>query len=900
VRDRPTAGSKLLRLALSSSWGASVAGDLEEEWRRRFGREPRGWRAELWLAGQAFAIARETWWARLRDRLRPRRASRLPSPSWGAGRHPWRGLGRDIRHGARSLVRQPLFTTTAIVTLALGIGAPVALYSVLSGVLLRPLPYRDPDRLVLVGLPAQDGTGRPGPATTDDFEAWRGLGAIFEEVAGYQARAFKIDRPGGGPPEEAQGATITPNLLPLLGVQPSLGRAFLVRDDGEAAEDNVLLVSDRLWHRRFGGRPDVLGRVLTLDGTPRTIVGVMPPAFRFPDRADLWVPASPRLAVEGRRLQFAFLNALARLRGSTSTRAAEDALPVPRLAPPTPTGPARAAVMRLEDLLVGRVRPVLWLMAAATGLVLLIACVNVANLLVARGASRTREIAIRSALGAGRLRLVRQLAVETLVLAAAGAAAGFGLAAAAVRVFVAYDPVSMPRLDQIGLDAGVTWFTVALALATCLLCGTLPAWHLVRGDTCRGLRDGAGTTAGGIAIWRRDRTRGLLVVAEIAIAVVLLAAAGLLVNSFFRLALVDPGFDPRGLLAVSIQARPAAAEAPAGQRLAYRELVDRVSALPGVISAALADHVPPVAEMARVPAVLEGQTGAEADRMPPVAVVKVTADYFPTMRVPLLAGRLFTDDEADAGARVVVVDEPMARVFSPDQSPIGRRLLVGSELAEIVGVVGAVRQAGLDRPPVPTLYQPNRLGWMPFRQGRMAFVGHTELVVRAAGDPVSLVGAIRAQVDAVDAFDVNRVTTVDQALWTSILQPRFHATLFGAFAVVGLVLAAVGLYGVMAFAVARGTQEIGVRMALGAGRAEVRRAVLGQGLALAVAGVGAGLAAALAVTRLLESMLFGVTTTDWRTFAATATLLAAVALVACWVPARRATRVDPIVALRFE
>jgi predicted permease len=325
-----------------------------------------------------------------------------------------------------------------------------------------------------------------------------------------------------------------------------------------------------------------------------------------------------------------------------------------------------------------------------------------------------------------------------------------------------------------------------------------------------------------------------------------------------------------------------------------------VAALPGVTSAALADHVPPVAEMPHMQVVLEGQTGADADRMPPVATVKVTADYFPTMRVPLLAGRLFTDDEADAGARVVVVDETMARVFSPDESPLGRRLLVGSELAEIVGVVGAARQAGLDRPPVPTLYQPNRLGWMPIRQGRMVFVGHTELVVRAAGDPVSLVGAIRAQVDAGGTFDINRVTTVDQALWTSILQPRFHATLFGVFAAVGLMLAAVGLYGVMAFAVTRGTQEIGVRMALGAGRAEIHRAVLGQGLVLALAGVGAGLAAALAVTRVLSSLLFGVTPTDVWTFTAMATLLVAVALVACWVPARRATRVDPVVALRFE
>jgi len=299
-------------------------------------------------------------------------------------------------------------------------------------------------------------------------------------------------------------------------------------------------------------------------------------------------------------------------------------------------------------------------------------------------------------------------------------------------------------------------------------------------------------------------------------------------------------------------------------------------------------------------AVLEGQTGAEVDRAPSVASVKVTADYFPTMRVPLLAGRLFTDDEADAGVRVVVVDETMARVFSPHESPIGRRLLLGSELAEIVGVVGAVRQAGLDRPPVPTVYQPNRQGWMPVRQGRMVFVGSTELIVRASGDPVSLVGAIRAQVDAVGMFDVDRVTTVDQALWTSILQPRFHAALFGAFAAVGLMLAAVGLYGVMAFAVARGTQEIGVRMALGAGRAEIHRAVVGQGLVLALAGVGAGLAAALGLTRFLASMLFGVTATDAWTFAAMATLLVAVALAACWVPARRATRVDPIVALRVE
>ena len=806
-------------------------------------------------------------------------------------------LWQDLRYGARMLVKQPGFTSIAVLTLGLGIGANTAIFSVVNAVLLRPLPFEQPDRLVMVWQTNMQTGSLQDPASFLNLVDWQQQNQVFEQIAAFMPRGISltdIDEP-----EQLPGSFVSANLFPALGVTPTLGRTFLPDEDRPGGGRDVIL-SHGLWQRRFGGDPDIIGKALTLNGASHTVVGVMPADFQFPipgqfpiPPTQLWVPLAIDPGQENRGDRSLF--AVGRLKsGVTAGQAqAEMTLIARRLEqqyPDANTG-SGVKVVPLHEQVVGRLRPALLVLLGAVGFVLLIACANVASLLLSRAAARQKEIAIRAALGAGRLRLVRQLLTETVLLTLMGGTLVLLLAYVGMDSLKAGLPPNLPRADEISIDRQVLGFSFVVSLFTGLVFGLVPAWQASRPDLNEVLKEGGGKGAGGQG---RSRARNVLTVAEVAAAFVLLVGAGLLIKSFYRLQQVNLGFNPERALSVPL-ALTTVRYRDGGARLAFVEQVaQRLKGLPGVQAVGGVTTLPLSSNYSTGTFAVEGRPPDPGESN--IANVRAaTPDYFRAMEIPLIGGRAFTEEDTFQAPAVTVINETLARRYWPGENPIGKRIIsparADGTLTTVVGMVGDVRNDGLDDEPKPELY-------FPYAQNRQT---HLAIVVRTANYPAGLMAAVRREVWAVDKnLPLANLSTLEQLLDKTIAQRRFNLLLLGMFAGVALVLAAVGIYGVMSYAVTQRTHEIGVRMALGAQTSNVLRMVVGQGIRLALVGIAIGLGAALALTRLMASLLYEVSATDPLTFAVIALMLAAVALVACYVPARRATRVDPMLALRYE
>jgi len=805
------------------------------------------------------------------------------------------GIVQDVRYGVRMLLRSPGLTAAAILGLALGIGANTAIFSVVDAVLLRPLPYPDADRLLSVHQVWATSPDEHDVLSTDDVVALREGAAAFMQAAAYFSPAGGFAITGGGEPEQVRGTTVTAELFDALGTRPALGRAFLPGDDSLGAEP-VVVLSHALWQRRFGGDPQVVGRLLTVDSRPHTVVGVMPKGFRFPRDgvADLWPIFRPERSSS--RPPY-YIRTVARLRPGVRPADVQGALQsiTRQIKEQFPDSPAdwRLDAAPLKGELVGDVRPALLVLLGAVALVLLIATANIANLLMARATARRQEMAIRAALGAGRARLVRQLLTESLMLAGAGGLFGILLSHWGSDLLVRLGPSDLPRLHEVGIDLRVLLYTATVTILSGILFGLAPAVGVSRPGLASKLHTGArGTTdhAG-------RRLRSLLVVTEFALAVMLLCGAGLLIRSFLRLQQVSPGFDAGGILTASVSLPQARYPDEAARSAFFREVVERAGSLPGVQAAAISMALPPDLLVMTNPYTVEGRPLPPGRNPPAVAQLLIGGDYFRVLGVPLLRGRAFTDADTAAAPQVIIINQTMAATQFPGEDPIGRRIQLGdpdpqSPWVTIVGVVGDVKYTGLDSAPEPTMYTPYEQNlWWPTMY----------LVMRSSVDPAGLAQAVRAQVAALDPLlPMAQVRTMDELLGRSVAEPRFRTTLLGIFAAVALLLATVGIYGVVSYTVGQRTQEFGIRMALGARRQDVLALVLGQGMVLAGIGVAIGLVASLALNRVLAGILFGVSPTDLVTFCAVPLVMVAAALLACYVPARRATRVDPMVALRSQ
>jgi putative ABC transport system permease protein len=802
----------------------------------------------------------------------------------------------DLRHAIRRLQRSPGFTALAVLTVGLGVGATTVMFSAVHGVLLKPLSYPEPDRLVMIRGAARAQPGRPGVLSYPDFLDWRHASRTFETMAALRSADVTLDAPGG--PERIEGARVTAGFFRALRVVPELGRLFPEELDHPGGE-RVAVLGHRLW-RRLGADPSLVGRSLTLSGQPHTVIGILPASFRPPrevERAEVFSP----LALDGGSLEERgnrSLVAIARLRpGATVAQAQAElagvALRLEKDHPDSNTDRG-AMVESLHEDTVGELRQPLLLLLGAVASVLLIACTNMANLVLPRALARRREVAIRAALGAKRSRLVRQLLTESVLLGGLGGVAGLAAAHWGLGALVAFAPASTPRLQDIALDGRVLGFSLALSLITGVAFGLGPALSASRtGEVHGALQSGRSP---GLA---RHPGARLLVVAEIALSLVLMAGAGLLLESFRRLLLVDPGFDPRNVLTLAVSLPDTRYPRPDQRARFYTELLERVRAVPGVVSAAAITPLPVAGDGSIATRfTVEGRPVAAPGQKPRAEYRAVTAGYFDTMRIPLKKGRGFGAGDRREAPAVAIVNEALAAQVFPGQDPLGQRLVIGigtdesdPHTFEVVGVVGDVRQFGRQVFAPPEIYVPHpqqSWSWM-------------SLVVRTSGDPVSLAGALRGTLTALDpeqaAYNVRPLT---ELLSDVLAARRFIMALLAGFALLGLTLATVGVYGVIAELVERRRGEIGLRLAVGADPGDVLRMVLGQAARLAAAGVTLGLAAAFAVTRVLQGLLFGVSSTDPATFAAVAGLLATAALLASYLPARRAARLDPATVLREE
>ena len=804
-------------------------------------------------------------------------------------------LFQDLRFALRGLLRRPGFTAAVVATLALGIGANAAIFSVVNAVLLRPLPYADPERLVMVWGRYPD-FGRTG-TSLPDFTDWRnGTTGTFEEMAALHSAPFNLT--GLGEPEQLKADRVSANFFRTLGVRPMLGRGFLPEEERTGGDDDVVVLSHGFWQRRFAGDAGVVGRSIQLSGRPYTVIGIAPQGFRFLHDVDLWAPARIDTASMMQRRRSEYLGVFGRLKpGVTVERAGSELAGVlERVAAEFPETNSRlqSEVVSMKEDLVGKVRPALLVFSGAVGLVLLIACANVANLLLARAAAREREVAVRVALGAARGRLVRQLLTESVLIALVGAAVGLLIAVWAVSALRAGSPEGLlPRLGEVRVDPAVVAFSIALAIGTGLLFGLAPALRLASGTLHDSLKEGSRGAAGGA----QTRFRNGLVLGEVAVAVVLLVGAGLLIRSFERLNRVDPGFKPERVLTYGVVLPRSRYGEIAQLPPVYTQLLERTRQIPGVQSVALSNDIP-MQGAGYVTFAIEGRPQTTDGQVTEdVQPFSVTSDYFRTLGIPLRRGRLIEPQDVEGAPQVAVINEEMQRRYFVGRDPIGLRVTFGdpadtsSTWFTVVGVVGNVAQEGLTAKPYAQLYRP----LMQAPQRGMW------VTVRTAGEPSSVAGAARAALKAVDPdLPANDVRTMEDRISENIAQPRVSVALLGGFSSIALVLAAIGIYGVVSYTVVQRTREIGIRMALGARPEGVLRLVIGQGLVPVAAGVVLGLVLALAATRLMRSLLFGVSATDPLTFAFVALFLGLVALVATYFPARRATRVDPLEALRYE
>jgi predicted permease len=813
---------------------------------------------------------------------------------------------QDFRHAIRSLLKSPGFTTAAVLTLALGIGANSAIFSVIEAVMLRALPYRDSSRLVLV---ADAENSENGGFLYKDFDVFRAKSRSFEDLAvyfrdsGYSRATLTV----GNEPKQVQGAWVTTNLFPMMGIGPEAGRLFTHEE--EVRQERVVVLSHRLWRQLFAGSHDVLGRTITINGSRFLVIGVMPEIFQFPASDQMfWAPMTtnplwgdPGLTTHiDPRHSAGFYQrwqVIGRLRARTTLQAAQletDGV-FQQLVNSDPDA-FRMRALRLSPLQVkisGNIRLTLTVLFVAVGFVLLIACTNVANLVLARGAGRRHEMAIRAALGASRSTLIRQLLTEALVLATTAAALGTSLSFVGVRLLLTFAPTNVPRLEQSRIDIPVLLFTLILSLVATLACGLGPALHVSRRDPQEAL---ASLTRSATASGGPRRARNLLVVAEFTIAVVLLSGAGLLLRSLITVASVDPGFEPQHVLTLPVTTAGGSLAAIATR---HELVLDRVRNLSGVEYAGAVNDLfessqPNLLGLRAI----EGLSVEPEQQWTALTWNTVSGDYFQAMGAPLLKGRYFGDQDTAGSPLVVIIDESMARRYWPNQDPVGAHIKGqdprghSDDWLTIIGVVRDMRRRGLENGPTPHVYE-----WY-----RQAGVSGTEyLVVRAAGNPHALVAGLRAAVRAEDSSAIlSSVSTVEDLLSDQLAPRRFQVWLLGLFSSFALLLAVLGIYGVMQYTVAQRTHEIGVRIALGARPVHVVRLVETEGLRLAMAGVSLGVVGALTLSPLISSLLFGVHTADPLTFTAVVSMLILVALVACYIPARRAAHIDPIEALRHE
>jgi putative ABC transport system permease protein len=790
-------------------------------------------------------------------------------------------LWQDLRFGARMLVKKPSFTLIAVLTLALGVGANTAIFSVLNAVLLQPLPYAKAEELVeIYKSPGGEVTWPYSPAAYLNLKS---RNTVFSDIAALDNRGLPANLTGWGEPVRLQGYKVSANLFTLLGVTMRQGRTFLPEDDRPGA-NRVVVISHELWQRRFSGNPQLIGRTLNLNGEPYTVIGVTPASYRFGPKADLWTPLAFTAEDENERGS-SYLNLIGRRKpGVTFEQAGAEVETIRREFDNNPNLDTRAGISLPQKTLTKEVRPMLLLLAAAVGFVLLIACVNIANLSLARGSVRRRELTIRAALGARRLRIIRQLLAESAMLALVGGALGLLLAGWGIEFLASGLPEYLAnansRVATLGIDATALGFTFALSMLTSFLFGVIPALQLSKVDLNEALKEGARTSG------TRNRLRPALVVAEIALAMVVLVGGGLTIKNFWRLANVDLGYEPEGVLTAQID--------PSGERYKefeqvtgfYQELLGRISAIPGTRYAGLRNSA-------------NSSTTFSIDEHPPLPPEKepiaqqnqVSADYFMAMGIPLRAGRFFDERDTKGEQPVAIIDETLARREFPGENPVGKHITFWRTSREIVGVVGAAKYFGPGES-APHIY----ISYLQDNWWSMSLS-----VSGQSSDPMNLAAPIRAELAAIDKNQpIHSFEPLEAQASEMIAPQRFTTALMAGFAALAALLAAIGIYGVMSYTVAERTREIGVRMALGARTGNVMRIVLRQGMALAVTGVTIGLGASFALTRVMSGMLFGVQAADPATLVMITMLLLAVALVSCLVPARRATKVDPLIALRHE
>ena len=796
-------------------------------------------------------------------------------------------LLQDLRFGVRMLRKNPGFSLIAILTLALGIGANTAIFSVVNAVLLRPLPFKESERLVMAWNRGDAAAGGDRtPLAVAELLDWRTQSRVFASVGAFQDRFFNYI--GGEVPERVRGAVVTANFFATLGVNAALGRTFQPEEERPGAP-RVALISDAFWRKHFAANPQAMGRAINLNGESFTVVGVMPAALNFPAReTEIWT--AMRVAQPTRWGPW-FLTGVGRLKPGVTLQQAYTDVRAMKIG----LGGGKQFnfnLLPVNDYIVGDVRPALVALLIAVTLVLLIAATNVANLTLARAAARSKEISIRTALGANRWRIIRQLLSESLLLAVAGGVLGALGARWGVDLLRNLAPQGIPRLEQIGLDGRVLGWTALVTLLIGVIFGLAPAWQSSRLNLNEAMKEGGRSATAGAG---SKRSHNVLVVAELALAVMLLIGAGLVVKSLWRLQQVDAGINPERVLTMALPLRGQRYNQPQQLKDFCARLLEQTQALPGVQAAALSDSLPPDMPSGSDNFTIEGQSVVEQER--PVAYfIRVSPDYFRALGVRLRSGRYLTAADIADAPQVVLINETMQRRFFPNENPIGKRLNLGSarepDWEQIVGVVGDVKYNGLPDEVQPALY----LSTAQAPTSVLSLVLKTNVA-----DPLSLTAAVSSEIRKLDSqLPIARIMTLEQRLANATSQARFRTTLIALFAVIALILACIGIYGVMSYSVAQRAHELGLRMALGAQTHDVLKLVLGQGLQLTLAGTGAGLAAAFGLTRLMKNLLFGVSATDPLTFAGIALLLLVVAVLTCWLPARRATKVDPMVALRHE
>ena len=807
-------------------------------------------------------------------------------------------LIQDLRYGLRMLAKNPGFTAVAVIPLALGIGANTAIFSVVNGTLLRPLPYKDPRQLVEIFSTNQIRHSNQMAISAADFSTIQRYARSFAQIALFNYSALNLT--GQGEPAQLSALQVSPEFFPVLGVRPALGRWFLP-EEGKPGRSQVVILAHALWQRRFGSDKEVLGKHITLNDKSYIVVGVMPPRFAFPERTEAWVPLDiGTKALESHNVHSSW--DIARLSDGVTTKQAQVELDTSakRLGANFPEDKDWGLlIVSLEEVVTGRVRILLWLLLGSVGLVLLIACLNVANLFLARGSGRMREIALRQAIGASPRRIVRQLLTESALVSGFGGLMGVLIGLAALSVLKALAPgdwQKIPRLEEASLDGWVLGFAIAAAFASVIISGLLPAVHVSGFDLNAALKEGGSSSRQGLGLDRGQRTRNLIVSLEVAFAAVLLVGCGLLLNSFWRLLTVNTGLDSRNVLTMSINLSQSKYSSPQSAWVFSQRVLERVKDLAGVKAAAFCNAAP-YGDAMQVGFNIEGHTATISDQGLQAGFQIVSADYFRVLGMQLLKGRGFSNTDVEGRPGVAIVNQSFARQFFPNEDPIGKRIHIAwggdpppPQWEQIVGIVRDVRDVALSGEPWPEMYA-----------SYFQFYGGTNLLVRTESNPTRSAAAIRDQIWAVDKDQpVADTTTLDKAISASVAEDRFRTVLLSAFAGLALLLAIVGVYGVVTFTVNQRTHEIGIRMALGAEKSDVLKLVVGQGFRLTLIGVTIGIAGALGLTRFLSSLLYEVKPTDPLTFFVVFLILTGVALLASYIPARRATKVDPMAALRCE